>query len=145
MSVCVFCEILAGRAPGSFVHRDGQVAAIMDICPVNPGHLLVIPVEHASCLSDLPAETGGRMFGVARRLACAARASGLRCEGVNLLLADGACAGQEVFHAHLHVIPRFSGDGCAFRFREGYGAIAQRGDLDRIAETIRVADSAVQR
>jgi histidine triad (HIT) family protein len=139
MPNCIFCEILAGRVPGSFAHRDDQVAAIMDVNPVNPGHVLVIPVAHASHLADLPPETGARMFVVAQRLVAATGASGVRCDGVNLVLSDGACAGQEVLHSHLHVIPRFADDGVRIRFRERFGPNPPREELDRIAEAIRRA------
>jgi len=142
MPNCIFCEILAGRVPGSFTHHDEQVAAIMDVNPVNPGHVLVLPVAHASRLADLPPDTGARMFVVAQRLAAAMRASGVRCDGVNLVLSDGECAGQEVFHSHLHVIPRFADDGVRVRFRERFGASPPREELDRIAEAIRRAAAA---
>jgi histidine triad (HIT) family protein len=142
MPDCVFCDILAGRKPGSFVHRDDLVAAIMDIQPVNAGHHLVMPVAHAPSVADLQPETAARMFVVAQRLVAATRASGLPCDGVNLLLADGASAGQEVFHAHLHVIPRLAGDGFGFRRSKGHAAIASREDLDRAAEAIRGAAAA---
>jgi histidine triad (HIT) family protein len=111
----------------------------MDVNPVNPGHVLVIPVAHASHLADLPPETGARMFVVAQRLVAATGASGVRCDGVNLVLSDGACAGQEVLHSHLHVIPRFADDGVRIRFRERFGPNPPREELDRIAEAIRRA------
>jgi diadenosine tetraphosphate (Ap4A) HIT family hydrolase len=134
---CVFCEIVAGRAPASFVHRDERVAGFMDIRPVNPGHLLVVPAAHAPNLADVDPVTGAQMFTLAQRLAAAVRTSGVRCDGVNLLLADGAPAGQEVFHAHLHVIPRFAGDGFGFRFARSHGPPPSRGNLDRTADAIR--------
>jgi histidine triad (HIT) family protein len=136
MPGCIFCEILAGRAPASLVHRDGQCAAFMDIQPVTPGHLLVVPLQHAASLAELPAETGGHMFQVAQRLAAALPRSGIRCEGVNLFLANGAVAGQDVFHVHLHVIPRFSGDGFGLRFPRTYGQRPARADLDTQAAQI---------
>ena len=108
MQACVFCEIVAGRSPASVVYRDESCIAFMDICPINAGHLLVIPIEHATYLSDLNPHVGGVLFGVAQRLSAAVRKSGLKVEGINLLVADGEAAGQEVFHVHLHVLPRFS-------------------------------------
>ena len=71
------------------------------------------------------------------RLADALRRSGVRCEGVNLFLADGEAAGQEVFHVHLHVIPRFPGDGFGFRFAPGYFQLPGRDALDQVASAIR--------
>lgn len=137
---CGFCRILAGEAEASFVYRDERVAAFMDITPVTPGHLLIIPVRHATYLSDLDPADGARVFEVARRLAAALREAGktgLKCEAVNLHLADGEQAGQEVPHVHLHVIPRFRGDGFGLRLPPGYGRHPERPELDRIAASIR--------
>jgi diadenosine tetraphosphate (Ap4A) HIT family hydrolase len=106
----VFCEIVAGRSPASVVYEDDLCLAIMTIEPVNPGHLLVLPKVHAPYLADLEEATGMHLFAVAMRAAAAIRASDLRCEGINLFLADGEAAFQEVFHVHLHVFPRFAGD-----------------------------------
>lgn len=82
----------------------------MDIAPVNPGHALIVPRLHAAGLADLPEELGMHLFRVAQRTAAAIRSTAITCEDVNLFLADGEAAFQDVFHVHLHVIPRFSGD-----------------------------------
>lgn len=139
MSDCVFCGILAGNLPSSAVFRDDVCCAFLDIRPVNPGHVLVVPIAHAGCLAELDADVGAHVFKVGQRMAAALRGSGLRCEGVNLFLADGAVAGQEVFHVHLHVIPRYAGDGFGLRFGPGYGAMPARGELDGVADRIRRA------
>jgi diadenosine tetraphosphate (Ap4A) HIT family hydrolase len=162
---CGFCRILAGKAEGSFVFRDERVAAFMDITPVTPGHLLVIPIRHAVYLSDLDPADGARMFEVAQSLTAAMRRQNgdspweshralrsdsphfgstrrgtvpvLKCEAVNLLLADGEQAGQDVPHVHLHVIPRFHGDGFSLKLPPGYGQHPERSELDRIALAIK--------
>lgn len=133
---CIFCALLDGRAPATFLHRDEVCSVFMDIRPVNPGHLLVIPNEHAPYLADLDADTAGHMMRVAHRFAAALRASGLRCEGVNLLLADGEAASQEVFHSHLHVFPRYPGDGFGLRFGPDY-RVRSREELEESAARIR--------
>jgi histidine triad (HIT) family protein len=137
MADCVFCDIIQGKAPASTVYADEQVIAFMDIQPVNVGHLLVVPKAHASHLADLDAQTCGHMFRVGQQLAGALRASGVPCEGVNLFLADGQAAGQDVSHVHLHVIPRFLGDGFGFHFGPDYGQVLARGSLDQTAAAIR--------
>jgi histidine triad (HIT) family protein len=109
----------------------------MDIQPVNPGHVLIIPNSHVRGLSELEAAVGCRLFSVGQRMAAALRESGVRCEGVNLLLADGEAAGQEVFHVHLHVFPRFKGDGFGYRFPAGYTDRPERSELDAIALAIK--------
>jgi histidine triad (HIT) family protein len=108
---CIFCAILRGEAPGSAFYADDAVVGLLDINPVTAGHALIIPRQHAADLAALDEATGQRLWTVAQRTAAALRASGLRCEGVNLFLADGAAAFQEVFHVHLHVFPRYAGDG----------------------------------
>ena len=137
MSDCVFCEIVARRAPASIVFQDDRCCAFMDIQPVNPGHILIVPVAHVTFLDDLDEGTGAYLFTVAQRLARVLRRSGLRCDGVNLFLADGEAAGQEVFHVHLHVFPRFRNDGFGLRMRPDYGVLPARSDLDVLAATIR--------
>lgn len=136
---CIFCEIVARRAPGSFVCEDEVCAAFMDIMPVNPGHVLVVPRRHAANLAGLDPQDGAQLFRMAQKIALSLPQTGIRCEGVNFFLADGAAAGQEVFHVHLHVIPRFSGDGFGFRFGPYYGKEAPRASLDELADLIRSA------
>lgn len=129
----VFDDILAGRAPVSPVYEDDDVFAFMDIRPFTPGHLLVIPKVPASSLAELDPAVGGKLFQVGQRLAAALRASEVACDGVNFFLADGVAAGQEVFHVHLHVIPRTSGDGFGLR---GRPTSPRRADLDYLAGSI---------
>jgi histidine triad (HIT) family protein len=120
---CIFCAIADGRLPSSQVYSDEDVVAFLDIRPLTKGHLLVVPRVHAAGLAELAEGDGERAFAVARRLAQAIRASDLPCEGINVFLADGAVAGQEVFHVHLHVLPRTTGDG--------FGVLAQRHEAER--------------
>ena len=120
---CVFCEIVAGRLPASFVYTGDDVVAFLDIRPVTRGHLLVIPRQHADRLETLDPQPAARVFTVAQRLAVQLRRSGF-CAGTNLFLADGVLAGQEVFHVHLHVIPRTQRDGFGLRAK-------RRGQPDR--------------
>ena len=137
MSDCVFCRILAGELPASFVYRDDRCAAFMDIRPVNSGHLLVIPTRHAPYLADIDPSEAADIMKVGHTAAAALRASGVRCEGINFFLADGEAAMQEVFHVHLHVIPRFRGDGFRLHFSpEYYTRRPERSELDTIAATI---------
>ena len=121
------------------VYQDDFCSAFMDIQPINPGHLLVVPNRHASDLTSLKAEEGAQMFLIAHRLAAALRSGVVRCEGVNFFLADGEAAGQEVFHAHLHVFPRNVGDGFSLVLPPTYSQKPNRTELDALAENIRSA------
>lgn len=135
---CVFCRVSSGQAEASLVYQDGSVTAFMDILPVNPGHLLVVPNQHTPDLASLDEATGGRMFAVGVRMSQALRGAGVACEGVNLYLADGRAAGQEVLHVHLHVLPRFAGDGFGLRRAKQLDR-SSRGELDTVAARIRSA------
>lgn len=135
---CIFCEIAAGRAPASIVYEDNMALAFMDINPVNPGHVLVIPRRHFETLSDMDETTGMHVFQIAMRVEQALRnVEGIRCEGTNLFMANGAVAGQSEFHAHLHILPRFQGDGVRFHF--GPAAQPERQALDQLADAIELA------
>jgi histidine triad (HIT) family protein len=137
MEECIFCKIVGNFSRASIVYSDDSVLAFMDIQPVNPGHVLVIPKAHIPRLAKLDEETGSQLFKVATRIAQALRLSGLKCQGVNLHLADGEAAGQEVLHVHLHVIPRFSGDGFGIKFSRHNGFRPERQQLDATASRIR--------
>ena len=137
MSSCIFCEIIKGNASSSKVFEDDTCMAFMDIQPVNPGHVLVIPKTHFKDLSDLPAEIGGHLFQVAQRIANTLPKTNVKNEGVNLFLAHGEAAGQEVFHVHLHVIPRYKGDGFRFKFGPNYNNLPERSELDTITTQIK--------
>jgi len=136
---CAFCKLLKGEMEVSFVYQDNLCSAFMDIQPVNPGHVLVIPNRHAPYLAELQADEGEHIFGVAQLMAAAIRQSGVRCEGINLFLADGEAATQEVFHVHLHVFPRYTGDGFGPKFAPTYYQKPERSELNRVAEGIRKA------
>ena len=131
---CVFCGIVAGRLDASLVHEDERTLAFMDLNPITPGHLLVVPRAHAGCLAELDPGDGAEVFKVAHRLAAAVRSSGVRSDGVNLFLADGEAAGQEVGHVHLHVVPRYADDG--FTLTADFGS-PTRAELDDLAASIR--------
>ena len=109
----------------------------MDIAPVNPGHVMVIPRAHVASLEELDEDVGAHLFRIAMRLAAAVRRAGVRCEGVNLFLADGEAAFQEIFHVHLHVLPRWRGD--SFRVDADWSARPARDELDAVAARIRAA------
>ncbi|MEX2481225.1 MAG: HIT family protein [Gammaproteobacteria bacterium] len=135
----VFERILAGDLPATVIHRDELVAAFLDIQPITPGHTLVVPLVKAASLAELPAATGARMFSVAQRIAAALRVTELRCEGVNLFLADGAVAGQTVFHLHLHVFPRYQDDGFRWKLPENYYSPPPRIEIEAVGARIRQA------
>ena len=107
---CIICRIVAGELPSAPVLDSPQVVAFMDLRQPQPGHVLVVPRAHHARLGELPAELACAMTQAALRLTAAIYRA-LEPAGVNLTLADGRAAGQEIMHVHLHVRPRAAGDG----------------------------------
>jgi histidine triad (HIT) family protein len=116
---CIFCKIVAGEIPCSKVYEDDKVLAFLDIHPINPGHTLVIPKDHYEFIGEVPSELCGPLYDTARKITIAQRKCGFQCDAVNIHLADGAIAGQEIPHTHIHIIPRFKGDGAGYRIPPG--------------------------
>jgi histidine triad (HIT) family protein len=134
---CVICKLVSRELEVSVIHEDDRCVALMDIQPINPGHALVVSRTHAPHLADLDKEEGAQIFRVAQSVAAALRKCGVKCEGVNFFLADGVAAGQEVFHVHLHVFPRYSGDGFGLTLPADYQQRPPREELNEIAQSMR--------
>ncbi len=107
---CVFCKIIAGAIPASVVCEDKHTIAFMDIGAVNPGHVLVVARRHVENIFGLDDAQAASVMRTAARVARALKAA-FAPDGVNLFQANGAAAEQTVFHFHVHVLPRRSGDG----------------------------------
>jgi histidine triad (HIT) family protein len=133
---CIFCAIVRGTAPATFLHQDDLVVAFMDIRPVQPGHLLVVPRAHAKLIPELDGASLARLWEVATRLNSALRGSTVPLQAVSVYVADGDAAGQEVAHVHIHLIPRRDSDGFGFRFPPGYGEQPARAALEEMAARI---------
>ena len=125
---CVFCKIRDGVIPSVKIYDDDRTFAIMDINPLNEGHLLVIPKAHAATIYEVAEEEIGRSAIVAKRIAIAVQKA-VRPDGLNLLHANGAAAFQSVPHFHLHLIPRWTGDGKGFDWQ------LVKGDPEKIRAT----------
>jgi histidine triad (HIT) family protein len=107
---CPFCDVLRGAGEVSMCYEDRDVVAFMDIQPVNAGHVLVVPRQHYESLEDIPHSLATHLFDVAMLLAPVVKQVG-DADGLNILVNSGAAAGQDVFHYHVHVIPRCPDDG----------------------------------
>jgi histidine triad (HIT) family protein len=123
---CIFCKIVAGELPSTIVDEDERTITFMDIAPATRGHALVIPREHSADLLSVEPEDLAAVSLAAKRLAGRAKEQ-LAADGVNLLNACGAVAFQTVFHFHVHVIPRYEGDGLRLPW------VPQPGDAQQIA------------
>lgn len=133
---CIFCKIIKGKASGSFVYRDEVCTAFLDIHPINSGHVLVVPNEHIESIDQLSEVTASKMFNVAREIFKALKISEIRMDGANIFLSNGEAAGQEVPHCHIHIVPRYMGDGQKIGFK--HQSSFSRETLNQIAQTIKV-------
>lgn len=127
-----------GNSPASFTYQDDTVVAFMDIQPITQGHMLVVPREHAVLMSSVDETVAMRTFRIARVLSSLVRGT-LGATGVNLFVADGESAFQDVPHFHVHVIPRYPNDGFGLTFPDRYAQPPSRAELETIADAVRAA------
>jgi histidine triad (HIT) family protein len=125
---CLFCKIVAGEIPATIIAEDERTIALMDINPATRGHALVIPRTHTRDIHEIDPDDLRAVAASAKRVATKALER-LGADGVNLLNSNGSAAWQTVFHFHMHVIPRYSGDPLRLPW------IPASGDADEIAET----------
>ena len=107
---CLFCRIATHVLPALVIYEDKNIIAFLDIRPRAPGHTIVIPKHHSPTLLDLPAVDVGPLFSVVRLVADKVQRA-LGAHGLTIGINQGTASGQEVDHLHVHIIPRFDGDG----------------------------------
>lgn len=107
---CIFCKIASGEIPSRTIYEDRLFRVILDLNPATKGHALILPKNHSSSLYELPEKTAAAVLVLAKKLAVDMRER-LGCDGLNLVQNNGEAAGQTVSHFHLHMIPRYVGDG----------------------------------
>ena len=133
MSECIFCGIAAGTMPAERVYEDERTVAFLDIFPACDGHVLVIPRAHADNIHSLDPADLAAVAQTAQVMA--GRVTGaLATDGVTIIQANGRAAGQTVFHYHVHVIPRFDGDGILKPWTPGH---ASPEELSRMGALLR--------
>ncbi len=130
---CIFCKIVAGELPAAIIEQDERTLTFMDIAPATRGHALVIPKAHSRDLYEIAPEDLQACVASARRLADRMRER-LGPDGINLLNSCGAAAWQTVYHFHLHVIPRYSGDPLQLPWSPH---IAEQSSIEAAAATLR--------
>lgn len=137
MSQCAFCSIVAEESPAHRLYEDDRSVAFLDIEPATRGHTLVVPRSHYETLTDMPRSLAGDVFQTVHRVATALT-SVYQLEGYNVIQSNGASAGQDVLHAHIHVIPRYEGDTVALGWSsEGTGETGQEEIAARIRDELR--------
>ena len=118
MDNCIFCKIAAGEIPSATLYEDDDFRVILDLGPAAKGHSLILPKSHAANITEMPEELLGKAMVLAKKVA-SSMFSSLDCDGVNVVQNNGEAAGQTVFHFHMHVIPRYEGDGAKVSWKPG--------------------------
>ena len=108
MNSCIFCRIAQKRIPANLVYEDEKAMAFLDIRPLSEGHTLIIPKSHYENVVDISQELIMHIHGVTKRVALAVKKA-TQADGISIMQQNGKAAGQEIFHLHVHVIPRFEG------------------------------------
>ena len=131
MPDCIFCKIIRGEIPSHKVYEDDKTYAFLDIRPVNSGHTLVVPKNHSQNIFDITAEDWAAVAETVRKLSGAIE-KGVQADGVNIAMNNREHAGQVVSHSHVHIIPRFKGDGLKLMPQHTY----EVGEAEAVAEKI---------
>jgi histidine triad (HIT) family protein len=130
---CIFCKIVNHQAPSSIIYEDQTTLAFLDIRPLNLGHALVIPKPHYVDIFDTPADQLSAVHIVAKQVAPAIKKA-TAADGISIIQQNGKAAGQDIFHLHVHVVPRFEGQKLP-RFSDLREV--ERQTLDAMAQKIR--------
>ncbi len=115
---CIFCKIANGEIPSKTIYEDEEFRAILDLGPATKGHALILPKDHYANLFELPDEKAASVMQLAKKLGAQMKEK-LQADGFNLVQNNGECAGQTVFHFHLHLIPRYEDDGQKIGWKPG--------------------------
>lgn len=129
---CIFCKLANGEIPSTTIYENEEFRVFFDINPGSKGHCLIIPKEHYSDIFEIDGEVAGRLFSLAVKIAAGLKKE-LNCEGLNIVQNNGEIAGQTVFHFHLHLIPRYTGDSVNVKWNPGE---ADMEELKQLANAI---------
>lgn len=132
MTDCLFCKIISGEIPSTKVYEDDRCYAFLDINPVNIGHTLLVPKTHSENLYTVEDEDIAHIATVLKKLSVAVKKA-ISADGINIEMNNDPVAGQLIFHAHIHIVPRFEGDG----FAHWHGARGYNdGEMKEVSEKI---------
>lgn len=105
---CIFCEIARKQAPASIIYEDKTIMAFLDIRPLNIGHTLIIPKSHYVDIFDTPENELANVHTISKKISMAIKKA-TNADGISIIQQNGKAAGQDIFHLHVHVVPRFGG------------------------------------
>ena len=118
MENCIFCKIANGEIPAATLYEDENFRVILDLGPASKGHALILPKSHAANIYELSDEMAAKAMILAKKMATAMTAA-LKCDGFNIVQNNGECAGQSVFHFHIHLFARYKGDQVGITWHPG--------------------------
>jgi histidine triad (HIT) family protein len=130
---CIFCKIVRKQAPASIIYEDATVMAFIDIRPLNIGHSLVIPKAHYVDIYEIQENELSNVHKVTKQIAIAIKKA-TKADGISIIQQNGKAAGQDIFHLHVHVVPRFEGQKLP---RFSSLKEVERAKLDDIAKKIK--------
>ncbi len=125
---CIFCKLANGEIPTNSIYEDDMFRVILDQNPATKGHALILPKEHYDNLYELPDDTAAAAMRLAKKMA-AHMTKKLSCDGFNVVQNNGETAGQTVFHFHMHLIPRYEGDGQKIGWKPGSPTAEELGEI----------------
>jgi histidine triad (HIT) family protein len=130
---CIFCKIVQKQTPSSIVYEDESLLVFVDIRPLNMGHTLIIPKTHCVDIFDIPQELLSQIHKVSKQIAFAVKKA-TNADGISIIQQNGKAAGQDIFHIHVHVIPRFKGQKL-----QSFNELMEvdRASLDKMAKKIK--------
>lgn len=132
MHDCIFCKIIEGVLPSNKIYEDKNVLAFLDIAPVHPGHVLVIPKKHFANMEEIPENLLVDLIKIVKKIGLAVK-KGLNYEGYNIQENNDPIAGQIVPHLHFHIIPRIEEDGLKLWPQKEYS----KGEAEKIQNKIK--------
>ena len=118
MDNCIFCKIAGGEIPAATIYEDENFRVILDLGPASKGHALILPKAHAANIYEISDELAAKAMILAKKMA-RVMTDALHCDGFNIVQNNGECAGQTVFHFHMHLIPRYNGDSVGITWTPG--------------------------
>ncbi|MDD7218485.1 MAG: HIT family protein [Clostridia bacterium] len=118
MDNCIFCKIANGEIPAATLYEDEEFRVILDLGPASKGHALILPKTHAANIFELSDEMAAKAMILAKKMATVLTEA-LKCDGFNIVQNNGECAGQTVFHFHIHLIPRYQNDNVGITWVPG--------------------------
>ncbi len=127
---CIFCKIANGEIPSSTLYEDDDFRVFLDLGPASKGHALIVPKEHFDNLYELSDNVASKVLVLAKKM-ITKMTKALKCDGFNIVQNNNECAGQTVYHFHMHLIPRNNGDKVGITWTPGENTQEERDEIIR--------------